>query len=140
MLSDSLLAAFAELGIKPEHKDGLYSFEYEYVPMMLAFGLEDGRPYYFVAAQVYDPLDDAMDQDMFDIALDVVQGFHQVDGDWNDGGPYISTRPVWLDGDVVPADELKAQIDECSQAFAFMEANICLVNESFNQPDNTEQP
>lgn len=127
---DTLRPAFAALGIELSYEAPFYyRFEYEYLPFGVVVDSDDpGEPVYYFGAPVPDPLEGGMDEYTFTTALDVTRTFHpDVNGEWNDGQPYLESKQYLVDGRQVPPDVLLDQLEAYKDAYVFLLANICLV-------------
>ncbi len=119
--------AFQELGIELKKGRSLYEFEYEYVFMFLSMDAID-QSIAFVT-YVVDSGDVSMDEDILNIALNIVEGFHEdCCGDWNDGVPYFVSPCYELRGyKEVSAEWLQEQLKAFYDAYMFLEASIHLL-------------
>ena len=124
---NKIQGAFQGLGIVLKKGHSLYEFEYEHVFMFLSMEAKD-QSIAFIT-YVVDSGDVSMDESILNMALDIVDGFHEdCCGDWNDGVPYFVSPCYELKGcKEVTAEWLQEQLKAFYDAYMFLEANIHLL-------------
>ena len=124
---NKIQGAFQGLGIELKKGHSLYEFEYEHVIMFLSMDAKE-QSIAFVT-YVVDSGDVSMDENILNIALDIVDGFHEdYSGDWNDGLPYFVSPCYELKGiKEVTTGWLQEQLKAFYDAYMFLEGNIHLL-------------
>ena len=124
---NKIQGAFQGLGIELKKGHSLYEFEYEHVFMFLSMEAKD-QSIAFIT-YVVDSGDVSMNESILNMALDIVDGFHEdCCGDWNDGVPYFVSPCYELKGcKEVTAEWLQEQLKAFYDAYMFLEANIHLL-------------
>lgn len=121
---NKLQGAFQSLGIELNKERSLYDFEYQHIPIFLYMSAKDLSVAFI--AEVVDSGYGRMDENIMNIALDIVDGFHKdCNGDWNDGTPYFVSPVYVLKGlKEVSAEWLEGKLQSFYDAYMFLELNI----------------